>query len=168
MPQIRLSSIQPGPPIPVELPTGDRLLLPRIQYRCWVKLPGFLMPRDAIIDTDSPWTWMPESLWSQFQVGVDFEWLPFPAGYQAPSGQSAGWTFRFRIAQMLKPIIIQDYSSEVERHNALMQFAEGNPPRSSKRLPYLVVGLWGGMLEGTKLINSPNLQNGSLDALLEF
>src|SRR5207249_2002979 len=122
MPQFRLTPFQPGPPIPVELPSGGQLLAPWVQFRCWVGLPGFLTPRDAVVDTGSPFTWMPEALWSQFQPGIDFEWLPYPSGYAPPAGQVVGWTFRFRFARMISPLVFNDGVSEVTRPDVIVQF----------------------------------------------
>jgi hypothetical protein len=153
MPQIRLTSHTPFAPIPVDEPAGPRLLLPRIQLLCLVRLPNTLMPRDGIIDTGSPFSWFLEDVWRVFRPGIDFEWLPFEAGYSPPRGQTAGWAFTFRMARMLQPITLMDTVTELERNGVIVQFADGNPPSSltSKRPPRVVLGLWGGVLEGTSL-----------------
>lgn len=57
MPRIELIPYGQHLLIPVEEPSGTRLNLSRIQFRCWPRLPGVLFPRDAIIDTGSPFTW---------------------------------------------------------------------------------------------------------------
>lgn len=152
MPQIPLTSYSPGQPMPVVEPTGQRLLIPRLQFRVLVRLPGAFFPRDGIIDTGSPFTWFPEAIWNQFRPGVDFEELPFEAGYIAPRGQTAGWTFTFRMVRMLRPVVLFDLHTRTEltRDRLVVQFANGNPP-SNKSLPRIVLGLWGGVLEGTNL-----------------
>jgi hypothetical protein len=51
MPSIRLTAFETRATIPVRDPNGNALLLPRIQFRCLVRLPQLAMPRDGIIDT---------------------------------------------------------------------------------------------------------------------
>ena len=150
MPQISLQTYQLGADLPAEEPSGRPLLVPRLQFRCWVRLPNMTMPRDGLVDTGSPLSWFPEDIWKSFRPGIDFEWLPFEAGYVPPRAHTAGWTFTFRMARMLQPIALLDTATELERPGVIVQFADGNPP-SSKRLPLLVLGLWGGVLEGTNL-----------------
>lgn len=150
MPRIRLSVITKYAPIPVEPPGGGQLLLPRPQLRCLVTLPGHTLPQDGIVDVGSPFSWFPESIWQRLRPGVDYEWLPYPAGYQPPSGKSVGWTFRFRMARLLGPLELTDMTVAVPRHDVILQFTEGDPP-SSQTLATVTLGLWGGVLEGSKL-----------------
>ena len=156
--------------IPVQNPTGGQLLIPRLQFRCWVRLPNSLLPRDGIIDTGSPFSWFPEDIWSRFRPGIEFEWLPFPSGYQAPIARTATWAFRFRMARMLQPITLFDTATELERDGAIVQFAEGNPPSPSgiNRPAVVIFGLWGSILDGTKLVFTANSSSGGLDGALEF
>lgn len=167
MPQIRLWSTPRFQPIPVEASTGSQFLLPRVQLRALVLLPGQLLPRDAIIDTGSPFNWCPEDVWQPLRPGTDFEWLPFAPGYQPPVGQTAGWNFRFRMARLLGPLTLTDLTTELPRDGVIFQFAEGNPP-GTKRLPVAVIGLWGGVLEGTKLHIEAAVLPAGVTAALEF
>jgi hypothetical protein len=170
MPEIHLSTFGTRATMPVRDPTGTPLLLPRIQLRCLVRLPNLTMPRDGIIDTGSPFTWFPEAIWRHFQPGVDYEELPFEPGYTAPRGQTAGWNFTFRMARMLQPIGLHDLSTELERHGVIAQFANGNPPipPGSQRPAVVVIGLWGGLLEGTSLRIATDATTGHLAAALEW
>src|SRR5207248_2928293 len=111
MPQIRLTSHTPLVPMPVVEPAGVRLLVPRTQLLCLVRLPNLLMPLDGVVDTGSPFTWFPEAVWSRLRPGIDFEEMPFEAGYTPPRTQTAGWTFTFRMARMLQPIVLHDNST---------------------------------------------------------
>src|SRR5262245_25167840 len=155
MPQLPLTSYHHGPPMPVDDPAGGRRLIPRLQFRCLVRLPGTLLPRDGIIDTGSPFTWFPEAIWRGWRSGVDFEELPFEVGYAAPRGQSAGWTFTFRMARMLQPVVLFNLhaATELERHRVIVHLADGTPPlpHGSKQPARVVLGLWGGVLEGASL-----------------
>jgi hypothetical protein len=154
----------------VDEPNGHQLLLPRVQFRCWLRLPNLTMPRDGIIDTGSPLTWFPEAIWQRFRPGVDFEELPFAAGYTPPRGQTAGWNFTFRMARILQPIGLHDARAELTRDRVIVQFADGNPPipRGSQRPAVAVIGLWGGLLEGTSLRTMTDSATGHLTGALEW
>lgn len=151
MPVLRLSSGLQNP-LPVSLPTGVTLPIPRIHFHCLARLPRFLMPRDGIIDTGAPLTCFPLAIWNRFVEGTDFEWLPFVPGFQPPAGQMAGWRYTFRMARFLVPITLMDSAAAIDRADVLAQFADSDPPvRRGQSLPLFVVGLWGGLLEGAKL-----------------
>jgi hypothetical protein len=169
MPRIKLTTYFPNLPMPVVSATTT-LLIPRPQLRCLVRLPNTLMPRDGIIDTGSPLTWFPEAVWSRLQEGIDYEWLDFPPGYSPPRVQTAGWTFNFRIARMLQPFSLFDNQNELVRDYAIVQFAEGNPPMppGSKQPPRVVIGLWGGVLEGTSLHTTRDSSTGHVVGVLEW
>ena len=169
MPSIRLSAFGTRAPMPVREATGAPLLLPRIQFRCLVRLPRIAMPRDGIIDTGSPFTRLPEAIWQHFQPGIDFEELPFEAGYLPPRGQTAGWNFTFRMARMLQPVGLHDGQTELTRDGVVVQLADGDPPAfaRSNAPAVVVVGLWGGLLEGTavRVATDPG---GNLSGSLEW
>src|SRR4051794_23069869 len=131
MPTIRLTTFSGVSAIPVRQPSGGTLLLPGYQLRCWTRFPGAVLPKDGIIDVGSPFTWFPEEVWSGFQEGVDFEWLPFPPGYRPPIMRTAGWSFRYRIARLLGPLGLFHLSSsaELSHDSVIVLFADGNPPK---------------------------------------
>jgi hypothetical protein len=54
---------------------------------------------------------------------------------------------------MLLPLVLFDLSTEFERHGVIVQLAAGNPPAAarSNAPARVVIGLWGGLLEGTCL-----------------
>ena len=117
-----------------------------------------------------PSSWFPEDVWNKFQPGVDFEELPFETGYTPPRVRTAGWTFTFRMARMLQPVVLMDTSTEFERAGVIVQFADGNPPiqLGSKSPPRVVLGLWGGILEGTNLRMSAVPTTGHTLGVLEW
>ena len=155
MPALPLSTYYSPSPLRVDEPNGAARVIPLPQFRCLVRLPGVLLPRDAVIDTGSPLTWMPEAIWSRFQPGIDYEWLPWSSGFSPPAGRTAGWNFTFRMARFLQPVSLFHLNSreELVRTRVIAQFADGNPPSAalSNAPPRVVIGLWGGLLEGTNL-----------------
>lgn len=154
MPRLALQPFALGNPIPLA-PAGGALAAPRVQFRCWVRLPGHATPRDGIVDTGAPFSWLPEALWQRLRPGTDFEWLPFAPGYGPPRAVTAGWGFSFRFARLLAPLVLLDSTGEWARPSAVVQFADGNPPARGAALPYFVIGLWGGLLEGARLTFGP-------------
>ena len=62
------------------------------------------------------------------------------------------------MACILQPLVLFNLhtSTELIRPSAIVQFADGNPPASpgSKSPPRVILGLWGGILEGTSLRTS--------------
>src|SRR5438067_10910209 len=144
--------------------------VPRVQLRCLLRVPGTPIPRDAILDTGAPLTCFPERIWQPFREGVDFEWCPFAPGVQPPAGQMAGWRFTFRMARFLVPLALMDYSTEVERPDVFAAFATGDPPahRATNAPPPVIIGLWGGLLEGSRLAIGRDPATGQVTGALEF
>ena len=169
MPSIGLSAYAPGPAIDVTTRTGP-LQLPRLQFRCYVRLPGSSVSRNGIIDTGSPYSWVPRDIWLPLRPGIDFEWLPFAGGQRPPVSKMAGWSSGFRMARFLAPVELLDGSTSLTRAGVIVQMLDGNPPIpiGSKRPMHLVIGLWGGLLDNTKIVITPNPRTGSVDGALEF
>ncbi len=167
MPQLRLMSYTPFAPIPVDEPNGNRLLIPRIQFRCWVRLPNVFFPRDGIVDTGSPFTWFPEEVWQTLRPGIDYEWLPFASGYSPRRAQTAGWNFTYRMARLLQPIGPHDMLTELTRSGIIAQFADGNSPipTGSQRPAVIVLGLWAVFLKERVCDWRPIRQPGNLPEL---
>jgi hypothetical protein len=84
--------------------------------------------------------------------------------------RAAGWTFRFRVARLLTPITLFYTGTELTRSDVIVQFADGNPtrPPGSKRPAHIVIGLWGGVLEGTRLHIDADTATGGVAGTLEF
>jgi hypothetical protein len=148
MPVLRLSTLERPFPHPVLDAAGKPVSVARPQLQCLVRLPGSLLPQDGIIDTGAPLTTVPERLWSGLQAGTDYEWLTFPPGTPLPAGVMARWRYTFRLARFLAPVTLMDYATAVDRPDVVAAFADGNPPAAGRGLPPVVVGLWGGLLEG--------------------
>jgi hypothetical protein len=143
-----------GADIPVHDLAGGVINVPRPQFRCLLEIPGFLLPRDAVIDTGAPLIIFPAAIWGRFHPGVDYEVLPF-AGPHPPPGRVGGWQFHFQIARFLAPITLMDtgLSVRVPRSGVMAAFAAGDPPAppGRKALPPVIVGLWGGVLEDGRI-----------------
>jgi hypothetical protein len=60
--------------------------------------------------------------------------------------------------------------TEFERPGVVVQFADGNPPvrPGSKAPPRVVLGLWGGVLEGTSLRTTSDPVTGHAAGSLEW
>ncbi len=54
MPTLQLYDEHIGPDIAVHDPAGGVLNIPLTRFRCLLEVPGFSLPRDAIIDTGAP------------------------------------------------------------------------------------------------------------------
>jgi hypothetical protein len=169
MPAIRLKTHTAGVSLPVAGTAGVPLI-PLFQFRVLVRLPTPVATYDGIVDTGSPLTWLPEAIWSQLDPGSDYEWLPFPGSYHPPTARTAGWDFTFRLARLLTPLTLLDSATTHDRTGAIVQFAEGDPPAylTSNRPPRLVIGLWGGVLEGSSLRIDPDPATGSVAGWLDF
>jgi hypothetical protein len=151
MPVIRLTTFNRPLHAPVSDPNGNLVSILRPQFRCLVRLPGSLLPQDGVLDTGAPLTCVPERLWSGLRDGTDFEWLSFAPGTPLPTGLMGNWTYTFRLARFLAPVVLMDYTTAVDRLDVIAALATGNPPPQGQALPPIVIGLWGGLLEGGKV-----------------
>jgi hypothetical protein len=149
VPTIRLSIGFHGTDIAVQDAMGVRIGIPRQQFRCLIEVPGHLLPQDAI--TGAPLIVFPEIIWSRFQPGTDFEFLPF-VGANPPTARVAGWQFSYRIARFQVPLAMLDagLTTRVPRPDVIAQFATGNPT-GWRSTPPVIIGLWGGLLEGGRI-----------------
>ena len=170
MPTIRLTVQNQRPVAPVVLPAGGTLNIPTVQYRCLLRLPAFPLPRDAVIDTGAPLVYFPQQVWSGLREGIDFEWLPFAAGTVSPVAQIARWQFTYQFARFLVPVGVMDYTTEFERPEVVAAFASGDPPAPSTRkaLSPIIIGLWGGVLEGGRIAVGRDPLSGHVTGSLEF
>lgn len=166
MPTLPLTTHYPPVLLRVDDPSGAPLAIPLPQFRCLTQIAGIFLPRDAVIDTGSPLSWMPEAIWNRLSEGTDYEVLPWASGFVPPPGRTAGWNFTFRIARLLQPIRLFALTTSVElvRDRVIVQFADGNPPAFSRgnAPPRVVIGLWGGLLEGTSLRISTDAATGHI------
>lgn len=148
-------------------PRGAVVPVHRPQFRCLIHLPGTLMPQDGIVDTGAPLTHIPERIWSGLAPGTDFEWLDLGAGAPAPGGVIAGWRYTFRLARFLAPVTLMDSAVAVDRADVIAAFASGNPT-GARSVPPLVIGLWGGLLEGAAVRVTRDPASGSVFGALEL
>jgi hypothetical protein len=169
MPTVRLATFALGPALQLTGPTGPPAV-PRVQLRALLRVPEAMFPRDAVIDTGAPFICFPEQVWSSFREGVDFEWCPFDPSFRVPSARLTDWTFDFKIARLLVPLALLDYAAEVERPDVIAAFATGNPPAyaTRKSVPPVIVGLWGGLLEGGTIAVGRDPASGHVTGALAF
>jgi hypothetical protein len=169
MPTLRLQVDNSKPPIPVVEPSGGVVLIERPRLICDVGLPGRLLPLAGIIDVGAPLTIIPQDAWSTLREGTDFEWLAFAPGTSPPAANILGRNFTYRIARFLGPVDLMDRVTQISRPNVIAQFATGNPTAGPGRfLPPVVIGLWGGVLEGGRLHVDRDSATGRLTGELAF
>lgn len=172
MPALPLTTYHSVSPLRADEPTGAARVIPLPQFRCLARLPGSFLPRDAIIDTGSPLTWMPEAIWDRLSEGIDFEVLPWSSGFLPPTGRTAGWNFTFRMARFLQPLALFNLTTNTElvRDRVIVQLTDGNPPSlaRSNAPAVVVIGLWGGLLEGTSLRIATDAATGRVAGALEW
>lgn len=170
MPTLQLDAGNWGHTFPVLTPQGGTLTVWRPQFRCLLGVPNRMAPLDAIIDTGASLTCFPESLWNVFREGTDFEWLPYPPGATPPTGQLLRWRYTFRMARFIVPLTLMDFTTSIDRPDVIAAFATGDPPltRSSKAPPLVIVGLWGWLLEGSRLAIGRDPAGGQVAGELEF
>lgn len=151
MPTLPLRDYRLGPDLLVSDGASGTLRVPRTRLHCLLEVPGWLLPCEAVIDTGAPLCIFPESVWLHFQPGLDYELLPF-VGANPPAVRIASWQFTFRLARFLVPLALCDVglTTRVERPNVIAQFANGDPP-GWRSTPPVVIGLWGGLLEGGRI-----------------
>jgi hypothetical protein len=142
--------------------------VPRPRFRCLVRVPGFLTPLDAIIDTGAPLICLPRTVWTRFVEGVDYEWLPFDGVGAPPTARVAGWQFTFQMARFLQPLTMLDYTTSFDRPDVIAQFADSDPPRRGNAPPSFIVGLWGGVLEGGRIVVGRDPVSGHVSGSLEL
>ena len=144
MPTLQLYDEHIGPDIAVHDPAGGALNIPLTRFRCLLEVPGFRLPRDAIIDTGAPLIVFPKKVWSRFQPGVDFDFLPFVGANPSPA-RVAGWQFNYQFARFRVPLTLLDtgLTTRVPRPNVIAQFADSDPS-GWQSIPPVVIGLWGG------------------------
>ena len=164
MTSVRLRPFDSGPPYRLTAPAGDISAVQGVHYRCFIRLPRRPMAVDGIVDTGAPFTVIPERLWDKFVEGVDFDWLTTdPPG----AGRVLSRSYTFRFARLLVPLAVEDYVTSVPRTDVIAQFADGDPLGSQSRLKVLI-GLWGGLLDPSKLTLDGDPTSGVLSASLEF
>ncbi len=153
VPTVRLSVQHLRPAMMLTPPVGATIDVPSVQFRCLVRLPNFILPQDAIVDTGAPHIIFPLALWTRFREGIDFEWLPFSPGVQSPVAQLTRWQFSFQMARFLAPLALMDYTTEIELPDVIAAFAHTDPPAPLTRRapPPIIIGLWGGVLEGGRI-----------------
>jgi hypothetical protein len=166
VPTIPLAVGSHGSDITVDDLTGGILDIPRLRFHCLIEVPGFLLPREALIDTGAPLTIFPEKIWSKFQFGTDYDILPLVGAPAAPA-RVLGWQFTYQIARFRVPLALLDaaLTIRVPRPDVIAQFATGNPT-GWRSIPPIFIGLWGGLLEGGRLgidrVSSTNRLAGEL------
>lgn len=96
--------------------------------------------------------------------------MPWASGFVPPPARTAGWSFAFRLARLLAPVRLFNTRgpAELARTGVIVQLAFGNPPARGNSPPRIVIGLWGGLLEGTAIRITADPASGRLAGALEW
>jgi hypothetical protein len=134
-----------------------------------MRLPGVPGIQEAVVDTGAPLTIIPYSLVKRLREGTDFEWLPLTAGARPRFGRVLGWQFSFQVARFLLPLTLTDYTTRIDRAGVIAQFATTDPPAARGRSTHpIILGLWGGVLEGGRVAIDCDPATSSVVGAIEF
>lgn len=143
----------------------NRVLLRRLT--CLLRSAGGQGIWEAIIDPGSPLTLLPYSVWSEkfnWQPGIDYDELEVDNADTPLTGKVRGHTFSFKLARLRVPIelIGKDLTGpRIRVESLIVQLLDAGPP-------YILIGLWGGALEGKRLSFNRLPQSDELAAKLDF
>lgn len=144
----------------VSAPTGDYRIAPttrgvgRIPLRqlsCALRVPPIPGAKRAIIDTGAPLSLFPHHTWAnefRWREGRDFDVLPV-AGDPPLTGRVLSHRYAFRLARLRVPITLagRDLAGpRLQVDSLVTQLAEPGGPA------FILLGLWGGVLDGRRLL----------------
>ncbi len=137
------------------------------QLVCSLRVPPIPGAYEAVLDTGAPLTVFPHSLWyHQFgwRAGRDFDELTV-AGVPSLTGQVLGHRFACRLARLKVTVELAGRDPKGDRlrlDSLVCQLAESGGP------PYIILGLWGGVFTGRRLLVEAQSGTDDLTAKLEF
>lgn len=123
--------------------------------------------QEAVVDTGAPLTYFPRTIWETdfgWREGTDYERLNVP-GVSHLRGSVLGFGYDFRLVRLIQPIEVVSLRPPfpaLARHSVIAQLDEGGGP------PFILLGLWGNVLEGTNLRFLRRHASDDIDPVLEF
>jgi hypothetical protein len=110
-------------------------------------------PRRTILDTGAPLTIFPKDLWQSF--ADEIVRLPF-VGEQGQIGRAGGRQFSYFLGRVWVGVT-DPFDRRLPAVPVLAQFREDAIP-AGEPLPPILLGLWGGILEGRQLTRWPTAE----------
>lgn len=135
---------------PLAAPPPGLRRIPLRRLTCYLRVPPIPGARKAISDTGAPLSLFPHHVWSahyNWREGRDFDILPV-AGDPPLTGQLLSHRYSFRLARLRIPIFLagKDLTGpRLQIDSLVTQLAEPGGP------PFILLGLWGGVLDDRKL-----------------
>lgn len=164
----RMGSPVPGGNLDLSSPVAglNRVLLR--QLVCSLRVPPVPGVYEAILDTGAPLTIFPYKLWHhqfKWQAAQHFDELSVANLGTTLTGQLLGYRYSCRLARLRVPVELAGRDPKGDRlrlDSLICQLAEQGGP------PYIILGLWGGVFAGRRLVVEPQPNSDDLQARLEF
>jgi hypothetical protein len=166
-----------GAPTPYTPPNGNLDLSPPVpglnrvlirQLSCSLRVPPVPGAYTAILDTGAPLTIFPRYLWDHqfhWQLGRDYDELSVAGIGTTLQGQVLGNRFSCRLVRLKVSVELAGRDLRGPRlllNSLVCQLADTGGPR------FVLLGLWGGVFTGRKLVIDPQPNSDDLLARLEF
>lgn len=147
---IRLGGSAPTGEYRIAPTTREVERVPLRQLSCLLRVPPIPGAKRAILDTGAPLSHFPHQVWANefnWREGRDFHVLPV-AGNPPLVGQTLGFRYSFRLVRLRVPVVLAGRDLTAPRlqvDSLVTQLAEPGGP------PFILLGLWGGVLDGRRL-----------------
>jgi len=163
----RVGFLAAGGNLDLNPPVSGLNRVPLRQLVCSLRVPPIPGAYEAVLDTGAPLAVFPHGHWyHQFgwRAGRDYDELTV-AGVASPTGQVLGHRFACRLARLRVAVELAGRDPKVDRlrlDSLVCQLADAGGP------PFIILGLWGGVFTGRRLVVEPQPGSDDLAARLEF
>jgi hypothetical protein len=136
--------------ISLDPPQPGLARVPLRRLTCYLRVPLVPGAQRAVIDTGAALSYFPHQVWAndfRWREGRDFDTLPV-AGNPPLVGQTLGFRYSFRLVRLRVPVTLAGRDLTAPRlqvDSLVTQLAEPGGP------PVVLLGLWGGVLDGRRL-----------------
>jgi hypothetical protein len=153
--------------LPLDPPVPGLNRVPLRRLYCWLRVLAIPGARVAYLDTGAPLTVFPRQVWKNefnWQAGRDYEELSV-AGIGTLRGQVLGYRYSCRLARLKVPVELAGHDPKGNRlrlDSLVCLLADIGGP------PFTILGLWGGVFTGRKLVVETRPNSDDILARLEF
>jgi hypothetical protein len=169
-------AVFPGGNVPLSPPLAGPLLsairLRRLRCMCRVALspsPGDFGLADATLDTGCPITLIPKNVWQatfRLREGVHFDVCHIADFGERFRSQLLGASLTCRVVRLKVPVVLAGTSYAAENllriDNLIAQLSDTDEPKE------MLLGLWGGVFEGRRLVVDRTPDGDDLTARFEW